>query len=145
MEVALSQLDTLTKEENLIAARISEVTYNNNVRAIEDGTCHSLVIFQACPDPLPAISETASEEFIRLLPIAAIFDPKADTDAGSQLQEKLRTWLSPPDPSINHRTARNIQHRGSATWFFQSDTFHEWKKNGSLLWIRGDRTFLPPF
>lgn len=38
VEVALSQLDTLTKEENLIVARSSEVTYNNNVRAIEDGT-----------------------------------------------------------------------------------------------------------
>jgi len=70
---------------------------------------------------------------------------KTDTDTGSQLQEKLRTWLSPPDPSINHRTARNIQHRGSATWFFQSNAFHEWKKNGSLLWIRGHRKFLLPF
>lgn len=38
VEVALSQLDTLTKEENLIVARSSEVTYKNNVRAIEDGT-----------------------------------------------------------------------------------------------------------
>ena len=82
MEVALSQLDTLTKEENLIAARSSEVTYNNNVRAIEDGTCHSLVIFQACPDPLPAISETASEEFIRLLPMPRSLIPKL-----TQMQE----------------------------------------------------------
>ena len=76
MEVALSQLDTLTKEENLIAARSSEVTYNNNVRATEDGTCHSLVVFQAHPNPFPTMSETVSEEFIRLLPTTAIFDPK---------------------------------------------------------------------
>ena len=28
-------------------------------------------------------------------------------------------------------------------WFIQCDRFNEWKKNGSLLWIRGNRVFLP--
>ena len=27
-------------------------------------------------------------------------------------------------------------------WFIQSDKFKEWKKNGSLLWIRGNRMFI---
>ena len=27
-------------------------------------------------------------------------------------------------------------------WFILSDKFNEWKKNGSLLWIRGNRVFL---
>ena len=27
-------------------------------------------------------------------------------------------------------------------WFIQSDKYNEWKKNGSLLWIRGNRVFL---
>jgi len=56
----------------------------------------------------------------------------------NQLQEKLRTWLSPPDPSINHNTAHKTQHSGTATWLIEGDTFREWKKNGSLLWIRGN-------
>jgi len=55
-----------------------------------------------------------------------------------QLQEKVRTWLSPPDPSINHHNARKAQHGGTANWFIQGPTFQEWKKNGSLLWIRGN-------
>jgi hypothetical protein len=28
-------------------------------------------------------------------------------------------------------------------WFIQSNKFNEWKKNGSLLWIRGNRVSLP--
>ncbi|KAH9985049.1 ankyrin repeat-containing domain protein, partial [Russula compacta] len=51
---------------------------------------------------------------------------------------ELRTWLSPPDPSINHNTACETQHDGTARWFIQGSTFRDWKKNGSLLWIRGN-------
>ena len=28
-------------------------------------------------------------------------------------------------------------------WFIQGNKFNDWKKNSSLLWIRGNRTFLP--
>jgi len=28
-------------------------------------------------------------------------------------------------------------------WFIQDNKFKEWKKNGSLLWIRGNRKLLP--
>ena len=55
-------------------------------------------------------------------------------------RQELRTWLAPPYPSINHNIARQIHHDGSATWFIQSESFQEWKKNGSLLWICGKRT-----
>jgi len=62
---------------------------------------------------------------------------------GEQKRTKFRTWLSPPNPSVNHNTACDIQHKGTATWFIQGSKFKEWKKNGSLLWIRGNRMFLP--
>ncbi|KAH9955019.1 hypothetical protein BC827DRAFT_910588 [Russula dissimulans] len=54
----------------------------------------------------------------------------------NQLQEKFRTWLSPPDPSINHNTAYKTQHSGTVIWFIQGNTLREWKQCGSLLWIR---------
>ncbi|KAI0297331.1 hypothetical protein BC826DRAFT_951623 [Russula brevipes] len=54
-----------------------------------------------------------------------------------QLRRKVQTWLSPPDPSISHNIARKSQHGGTTRWFIQSNTFREWKKNASLLWIRG--------
>ncbi|KAH9985036.1 hypothetical protein BJV74DRAFT_952202 [Russula compacta] len=56
----------------------------------------------------------------------------------NQLRGELRTWLSPPDPSINHNTASRTQHEGTASWFIQGSTFRDWKKDGSLLWIRGN-------
>jgi hypothetical protein len=56
------------------------------------------------------------------------------------MQEKVRSWLSTPDPSINHNTACENQHVGTAKWFTQGSIFQDWKENGSLLWIRGNRT-----
>ena len=60
-----------------------------------------------------------------------------------QLKLDLRRWLAPPDFSTNHNIARNVHHKGTATWFFQGEVFNEWKINPSLLWIHGKRTFLP--
>lgn len=51
----------------------------------------------------------------------------------------FRTWLSPPDPSINHNTACEIRHDGTATWFIQGNIFRGWKEKGPLLWIHGTR------
>ena len=63
---------------------------------------------------------------------------------GNQSRTELRKWLAPPNPSINHNTAHDAQHDGTANWFIQGHTFDEWKTNGSLLWIRGNRMlFLP--
>ncbi|KAI0285510.1 hypothetical protein BC826DRAFT_1109310 [Russula brevipes] len=56
----------------------------------------------------------------------------------TQLGQNFRTWLSPPDPSINHNTACKIQHDGTARWFIEGDKIRDWKKNGSLLWICGN-------
>jgi hypothetical protein len=63
---------------------------------------------------------------------------------GNEMQEKLHRWLSPPDPSINHHNARKTQHEGTGTWFIHCKKFREWKENGSLLWIRGNRMLLQP-
>jgi hypothetical protein len=50
-------------------------------------------------------------------------------------------WLSPPDPSINYRTACDTHHEGTTTWFIESMTFKQWKQSGSLFWIHGKRMF----
>jgi hypothetical protein len=59
---------------------------------------------------------------------------------GNQLREKLRAWLVSPDPSINHNTACDTQHQGTGGWFLQGSTLNNWKKNGSVLWVHGNRT-----
>ncbi|KAI9438100.1 hypothetical protein H4582DRAFT_1878685, partial [Lactarius indigo] len=55
----------------------------------------------------------------------------------NQIQQLLRMWLSPADPSTNHNIAQKAQHKGTAVWFFQGSIFIEWKSTGSLLWIHG--------
>ncbi|KAH9989508.1 hypothetical protein BJV77DRAFT_680707 [Russula vinacea] len=64
--------------------------------------------------------------------------PPAPRNSNSdQSRQKCTEWLSPPDPSVNYNTARDTQHRGTAAWFIESNTFREWEKTGCLLWIRG--------
>ena len=57
----------------------------------------------------------------------------------TQLRENIHKWLSPPDPSTNHRIACDTYNKKTATWFFQGSIFQEWKSTGSLLWIHGKR------
>ena len=59
---------------------------------------------------------------------------------GNQFQMNVRSWLSPPDPSVNHNIARRDHFGGTTSWFIQSDIYKEWTVTGSLLWIHGKRT-----
>jgi archaellum component FlaC len=64
---------------------------------------------------------------------------------GDLLQQNLRRWLSPQDPSTNHNIACNAHHKGTATWFFEGRTYKEWKSTSSesLLWVHGKRVPCP--
>jgi len=61
------------------------------------------------------------------------------------LQQDLRRWLSPSDPSTNHNLASDSRREGTAGWFLQGSIFREWKFAGSLLWVHGKRTSILPF
>ena len=73
---------------------------------------------------------------------APVIDQKTKHITGNHSRKTLQGWLSPPNPSINHNTAWDIHHKDTGTWFIQGGKFQEWKMtpNGSLLWIRGNRT-----
>lgn len=62
-----------------------------------------------------------------------------DYPADDQLQQDVRSWLSPPDPWKNHNIACGSRHSGTAAWFIGGSTFSEWTSSGpnSLLWIHG--------
>jgi hypothetical protein len=60
----------------------------------------------------------------------------------NQIRRELRSWLSPPDPSINFNTASDAHHEGTALWFIEGDSFNDWKASGSLLWLHGKRSSL---
>jgi hypothetical protein len=42
-------------------------------------------------------------------------------------RERLRSWLSPPNPSINHDMACSAHRDGTATWFTHGTSFRDWK------------------
>jgi hypothetical protein len=56
---------------------------------------------------------------------------------GDQLLKSFRQWLSPPDPSINHNSARRAVHSGTTKWFIEDSRYKEWKATGPLLWVYG--------
>ena len=64
------------------------------------------------------------------------------TTSDDQLHERIQKWLSPPDPSINHNTACETHHNGTAAWFLEGRIYNEWKATGALLWTHGNRTVL---
>ena len=61
---------------------------------------------------------------------------------GEEVLEKLKRWLTPPDPSTNYTIGLRKLHKETATWFSEGRIFQEWHSTGSLLWIHGKRTFL---
>jgi hypothetical protein len=67
----------------------------------------------------------------------------AETLTVLQPRDNLQRWLNPPNPAINHNIACDIHHEGTAGWFIHGTAFEEWKQNGNLLWVCGNRTLLP--
>jgi hypothetical protein len=128
IEAVLQRLDRLTVDEaRMTGTQTLQVVHGllsnmnlvmNDSKASTDGLQQALVTLQ----------ETANE----------INKMKRD-----HLQEKVRSWLSPPDPSKNHITSRGAHHGGTAKWFTQSNTFGEWNEKGPLLWVHGKRTSFP--
>ncbi|KAH9226898.1 hypothetical protein K456DRAFT_1754459 [Colletotrichum gloeosporioides 23] len=55
-----------------------------------------------------------------------------------RLLEKMYTWLSAPDPSVNYHTALSQRHAGTCNWFLHSEQYDRWKTESvSSLWIYG--------
>ncbi|KAH9976560.1 hypothetical protein BJV74DRAFT_798680 [Russula compacta] len=114
IENALKRLDTLTQDESRMAiAEVLKVTHE-----------------------IRSLNKAMTQQTMN----------KADDEKRSifflvkQLRKDVRTWLSPPDPSINHNIARSVHHEGTAEWFFQGSLFDEWKSTPCLLWVHGKRS-----
>lgn len=52
--------------------------------------------------------------------------------------EKIREWLSPPDPSVNYQNALRQRQPHTGQWFLDSDRYSKWKtEDGSTIWLWG--------
>ena len=62
------------------------------------------------------------------------------TFATDEKQQKIRRWLSSPDPSSNHNAACKARQATTGEWFLKSNEFEKWKEtSGSFLWLYGIR------
>ena len=56
----------------------------------------------------------------------------------SEHLNKIRKWLSPPDPASNLNKAREQRHKGTGQWLLDSDRYIKWKtERNSFLWLNG--------
>ena len=76
------------------------------------------------------------------LDLVAILCRSSHTGIVEEVLEKLKRWLSPPDPSTNYATGLRNHSKETTTWFSEGRIFQEWHSTGFLLWIHGKRTFL---
>jgi len=167
VEDALRRLDRLTQEEaHMASVEVLKVSHNVEGRVIRigedvqgvgdkvqevdegvqdvrdavqdvgDGVQNVQQLVQGLDDKVDQVNRESSPDQIALtLQTLQIF-------SGNELRERLRIWLSPPNPSINHNFACDAQHQGSAQWFFSGSIFSQWKSTGPFLWVHGKRTYL---
>ncbi|KAN0126398.1 hypothetical protein V8E52_000038, partial [Russula decolorans] len=137
IENALKRLDRLTQEEaRMASAQLLEITnaINGEVRGIADNVLVVDDRVAGVGDQVAGVDERVAVVDGR---VACVDDRVKDVD--DKVKADLRRWLSPPDPSTNHKIACRAHHKGTATWFFERRTYNEWKSTGSdsLLWIHG--------
>ena len=52
--------------------------------------------------------------------------------------EKYRNWLTPSDPSTNHKNAYSKHQKGTGLWLLEHSMYNDWKKQqNSLMGIHG--------
>ena len=155
MEDALKKLDNLRQEEALMAtAQNLKLTHDvdertkgvvNTVEAIDKKVVGVDERVAGVNDRVASVNErviAVVDQVKRLSSNLFCANYGAlNVPLGNQLRENTHKWLSPPDPSTNHNIACSTHHMKTATWFFESRTYQDWKSTGSLLWIHGKRLY----
>jgi hypothetical protein len=152
IEDALKRLDTLTMEEarmavaenlkvtNRVDGKVDKV--DSKVEKVDDKVDMVDDKVGKVDNKVTVLVDAANEEKRSYFSHIAVGSLNLSILPESLLREKSKKWLSPPDPSTNHNIARKAHHKGTASWFFQSRIYEEWKSSPSFLWIHGKRTLL---
>ncbi|KAH9969705.1 hypothetical protein BC827DRAFT_25282 [Russula dissimulans] len=122
IESALKRLDALTQEE----ARMATVEVLKMMRGVDDKVN---VVLDDGRETKQVTQQNTNN--------TCVIMKRIDEAKREELRQDIQKWLSPPDPSINHNIACGIQHQVTASWFFDSGIYKEWKLDPSLLWVRG--------
>ncbi|KAI0300207.1 hypothetical protein BC826DRAFT_931747, partial [Russula brevipes] len=131
IEDSLKRLDSLTHDEARMATAEALKTtrsVDNKMKVVLDETKEGL---RQTASNLDQVKRSSPPFFV------SVGSGSSIPLTGEQLRQDIQKWLSSPDPSTNHNTARNVQHEVKPTWFFDGGIYQEWKSSPSLLWIHG--------
>ncbi|PVH67497.1 hypothetical protein DL98DRAFT_296048, partial [Cadophora sp. DSE1049] len=85
-----------------------------------------------------ALTRSIKDDIARLGDGLADVQIEQRTLAMGEKQQKIRHWLSSPDPSSNHNAACKSRQPTTGEWFLKSSEFEEWKMTSrSFLWLYG--------
>ena len=152
IEDALKRLDTLTTEEarmataenlrvtNRVDDKVDKV--DDKMDKVDDKVDKVDNKVDKVDNKVTVLIDAADEEKRSYSDLISVDSLDLSILTESLLREKSQKWLVTPDPSTNHNIARKAHHKGTASWFFQSRIYEQWKSSSSFLWIHGKRTFL---
>ncbi|KAF5510909.1 Ankyrin-3 [Colletotrichum siamense] len=84
------------------------------------------------------ILESVNEKISTTQQTAQCVKAKVETLMLSSHAQKIRQWLSAPDPKTNANHARELRHDGTGAWLLESTAFKNWYAgNDRHLWLRG--------
>ena len=151
IEDALKRLDTLTTEEarmataenlrvtNRVDDKVDKV--DDKMDKVDDKVDKVDDKVDKVDNKVTVLIDAADEEKRSYSDLISVDSLDLSILTESLLREKSQKWLVSPDPSTNHNIARKAHHKGTASWFFQSRIYEQWKSSSSVLWIHGKRTF----
>ncbi|KAH9055784.1 hypothetical protein EDB83DRAFT_1085976 [Lactarius deliciosus] len=145
IEDALLRLDKLEQGElRLVTAQVLKTTSDlkDTTNDIKDATCHIKDVtgdIKGDTEETKVMVQQIVDNVTRECSYCHSLTAKTYKSSLTILGERLRGWLTPPDPSTNHSNACSTQHDCTAAWVFNEDIFKEWEssESASLLWIHG--------
>ncbi|KAH9012846.1 hypothetical protein EDB83DRAFT_2578207 [Lactarius deliciosus] len=150
VEDALQRLDALTQEEARMAAAEALVItrgIDDKVKDVDDkveGVDERVQVVGVKVNSIDDKVRTVDNKVQRVdHKIGSVIQDHESLTSfiGNELRKDLRTWIAPPDPSVNYNTASGAHHEGTAAWCTKGITLADWKTSGSLLWIHGKPTY----
>ncbi|KAF2790565.1 HET-domain-containing protein [Melanomma pulvis-pyrius CBS 109.77] len=70
--------------------------------------------------------------------VSASLAVQSDRRRWDEEVDKIRCWLSAPDPSTNYQKALKQRQDDTGIWFLESDQYDRWKTDAaSFLWLHG--------
>lgn len=129
-------------QENLKGVNKSLESVGQNVQGIDNKMQSVKDELHGVGDKVNSVIESGKDTKVAIQKV----ESQVSSLNRSESRENLHRWISPPDPSNEYNTTCDAQHEGTAAWCTKSNTFADWKRSGSLLWVHGKpgsgKTFL---